>query len=282
MGSRCQIILYSSSESEAAHAAKEAFEVVADIENALSDYRSDSESMMATAHGANQWVPISHTLTHVLKRCEELHTLSCGAFDPTVGAYTHLWRDAKRNGTVPTTTQLRFTKQSVGFTNIELDAQQRRVRFLKPGMILDFGAIGKGYAADRALDTLRTLGICSALVNIGGDLTLGDPPPENPDGWSVEVHTGHDTLWKTRLHSVSIATSGDSERFYLHEGVRYSHIIHPKTGMGITNQPSVTVIAGDGATADAAASIVSVLGESGVQLLKQEYKDIRIYHSVIE
>lgn len=269
--------MYAESESVAAEAARNAFAIISEVESTLSDYRPSSESMRAASSPPNQWISISPLFSQVLEISEELYILSDGAFDPTVGAYTHLWRAAKKEHTIPSMQQLEAARFAVGFSNIELDEKQNQIRFAKPNMILDFGAIGKGYAADRALQTLRTHGIHSALIDVGGDLTLGDPPPDKPEGWLVSIQSGVNEAWSTRLHSTSIATSGDLERHYVHDGIRYSHIIDPFTGLGITNQSSVTVIADNGATADAAASIVSVLGMSGVRLLETHYPGIRIY-----
>lgn len=277
MGSRCRIVLYAKSESNAALAAKKAFESISELDDTLSDYRSDSESMRATALPPNQWINLSPLLSRVLEKSKELYVLSEGAFDPTVGAYTHLWRSTKKENRIPTRQELNRANEAVGFSKIELDTPNNQVRFAQPNMILDFGAIGKGFAADRALETLRVHGIHSALVDVGGDLTLGAAPPGNPEGWRVSIQTGVEQGWTTRLHSIAIATSGDQERHFLHNGKRYSHIIDPQTGYGIINQSSVTVIADDGATADAAASIVTVRGQAGIEQLKSHYLNIKIY-----
>lgn len=277
MGSRCRIVLYAESEPRAAMAAREAFESISEVDDTLSDYRSDSESMRATTLQPNHWITVSPLLAQVLEQSIELYAMSEGAFDPTVGAYTHLWRSSTRKNRIPTRQELDDTKEAVGLSKIELDTPNRQVRFSRSNMILDFGAIGKGFAADRALRTLNTHGIDSALVDVGGDLVLGAPPPENPNGWLVLIQADDAQDWTTRLHSVAIATSGDHERYFLHNGKRYSHIIDPLTGFGVLNQPSVTVIAKDGATADAAASIVSVRGQRGIDQLKIHYPNIRIY-----
>ena len=276
MGSRCSITLYTDSEPRAAAAAEHAFDTIAAIEDALSDYRPNSEAMRATAQPAGRWIAISPVLNEVLARSHEFFLLSSGAFDPSVGSITHLWRAAKREQRIPTPEQISQAQESVGFDLIELDRINHRVRFQRPEMILDFGAIGKGYAADEALRVLRTHGITVALVDMGGDLALGDPPPEHPEGWQISVQTGNSVGWSTRIHSAAIATSGDLERYFEHNGVRYSHILDPRTGMGITAPRAVTVIAPDSTTADAAASIVSVLGQHAVPILEEAFPGIQI------
>ena len=276
MGSRCSIILYTDSEPKAAAAAEHAFDTIAAIEDTLTDYRPNSEAMRTAAQPAGEWVAISPVLTDVLDRSRVLYQLSGGAFDPTVGGFTHLWRAAKREQRIPTEEELKRTSASVGFGLLELDAAAQRVRFEKPGIILDFGAIGKGYAADKALGALREHGINTALVDMGGDLAIGDPPPDQPSGWSIRVQPGNSAEWTAPLHNAAIATSGDLERHYEHNGVRYSHILDPRTGMGVTAPRAVTVIASDATTADAAASIVSVLGEPVIPALRAYFPDIII------
>lgn len=276
MGSRCSIALYADSEPRAAAAAEHAFDTIAAIEDTLTDYRPNSEAMCATSQPSGQWVAISPILADVLNRSRSFYELSNGAFDPTVGGFTHLWRAAKREQRIPTAEELLAASESVGFHLIELDTEHQRVRSRKPGIILDFGAIGKGYAADKAIEVLRSHGISAALVDIGGDLAMGDPPPDRPDGWAISVQPGNSAEWSAPLRNAAIATSGDLERHYEFNGARYSHILDPRTGMGITAPRAVTVIARDATTADAAASIVSVLGEPAIEMLREHFPEIQI------
>jgi len=276
MGSRCSIVLYAQSEPIAAAAAKHAFDAISDVESALSDYRSSSESMKATMSEPNMWIPISPHFARVLEQSKEMYLISDGAFDPTVGAYTHLWRDAKSEGRIPSSFEIVQARKLVGFDKVELDIQSGRVRFALSNMILDFGAIGKGYAADVALKSLQSHGIRSAIIDVGGDLVIGDPPPEHSDGWRVSVQTGYEEGWETRLHSVAIATSGDYERQYLSDDIRYSHIVDPRSGIGMTNQISVTVIADKGATADAVASVITILGIEILPTLKVRFPEVQV------
>jgi thiamine biosynthesis lipoprotein len=143
---------------------------------------------------------------------------------------------------------------------------------LKPEMRLDLGGIAKGYAVDKALAVLRRRGITRALVDAGGDIGLGDPPPGKP-GWGIGVaplEPGGPPggfLWLSRR---AIATSGDTQQYVVIDGVRYSHLVDPRTGLGLTDHSSVTVIAPDGITADGLASAVSVLGpRQGLRLVEE-------------
>jgi FAD:protein FMN transferase len=277
MGSRCSIVLYAPSEDAAAVAAKHAFDEIAHIEDALTDYRETSEAMRAVSHPKGTWVPVSPVLFDVLDRSKHLYDISEGAFDPTVGRFTHLWRHAKRESRIPSEDELLDAEKSVGFNYVEFDHVGNRVRFMRDGMILDFGAIGKGYAADRAMKVLRMYSFDRALVDVGGDIVLGDEPPDSVDGWDITVHTGVGIEWSAPIHSLAIATSGDLERHYEQNGVIYSHILDPRTGVGVTHRRSVTVIARDGTTSDSVASIVSVLGKQCVPMLENYYPGIQIF-----
>jgi thiamine biosynthesis lipoprotein len=269
MGSRCTIVLESTSEAEAARAARLAFDEIARIEQVLSDYRDDSESMRLTRLEPNGWHPVSDTLMEVLLRSRDIHNRTNGAFDPSVGAFTHLWRRPEP----PTSQAIKQASDQVGFHHFQLDEAGHSVRFDRTGIILDFGGIGKGYAAQKAIEILREQGHPIASVDMGGDLAFGDPPSEQPQGWRVEIITGLSETRVEHLANCAIATSGDLERYYEYEGIRYSHIVDPRTGMGITERRAATVIAHDAATADALASALSVLGQSGLEKLSAQYPD---------
>lgn len=271
MGSRCEILLEAPSEPEAARAAGMAFDEIRRIELVLSDYNPDAEAMRVMRLAPGLEHPISGTLLEVLLVARDIHIASAGAFDPTVGAYTHLWRAAARNGQVPTRQALDVAQAQVGFDHLTINPLRRTVRFDRPGMILDFGGIGKGYAAQAGIELLRELGYRVACIDMGGDLQLGDPPSDSPRGWRVEIITGIDQTRTRYLHNTGIATSGDLERYYEHEGVRYSHIIDPRTGLGITERRAATVIAPDATIADALASVISVTGKPNDPQLVEAY-----------
>lgn len=277
MGSRCSIVVYAPTERSAADAVRDAFAMIHQVELALSDYNPESESMCATSQPHGQWVPASPVFLDVMMLCQQFYELSDGAFDPTIGVYTHLWRQAKQIGSIPTQDELAIAKSSFGFSHVRLDTENQRIRFDRPDMIIDFGAIGKGYAADRALQVLKEHGLDIALVDLGGDLALGNAPPDSFDGWSVSVQTGLGLDWETSMHSSGLATSGDLERFYQHQGIRYSHIIDPRTGLGLTQASAVTVHAADATTADALASIVSIVGDEFVDRFEKEFPGTRFW-----
>jgi thiamine biosynthesis lipoprotein len=156
----------------------------------------------------------------------------------------------------------------VGHQSIVINQEDGTIELRKAGMRLDLGGIGKGFAADRAIDTLRGEGITSCLVDLGGDIALADPPPGRP-GWLVKVQHGDGTNLALELANAGVATSGDTVQFVEIDGVRYSHILDPATCVGLTNRTAVTVIAPTGTQADALASAVSVLGQdAGLELIE--------------
>ena len=271
MGSRCVITLEAPSEPEAAQAAARAFDEIARIEAVLSDYNPRSEAMRVMRASPGQGHPISDTLLDVLLLSRDIHIGSDGAFDPTLGAITHLWRETAGRGVIPSPEERADALERVGFRHLQLDAGAGTLRFDRAGMVLDFGGIGKGYAAREGVEMLCDLGYPNAFIDLGGDLQLGDPPSDRPEGWRVEIATGIAGPRTMYLHNTGVATSGDLERFYEHKGVRYSHIIDPRSGKGITHRRAAMVIVADAAVADALASAVSVLGEDGIAQLQVAY-----------
>ncbi len=264
MGSRARIILYAPDEPRARVAARAAYAKIAELDSILSDYRQDSEINRLCAGGDGKsggWTPISADLFRVLERAGEISALTDGAFDCTIGPLSMLWRQTRQQGELPPPAQLAKTRSRVGWHLVRLDRDTRSAALEAEGMRIDFGAIGKGYAADRAVEVLRELGINRCLVDFGGDIAAGDPPP-GETAWRIEIETGFGSGVQPVVLAANrgVATSGDLEQAVEVGGQRYSHILDPATGLGLTRPTAATVIAPDAATADALASAVCVLG----------------------
>ncbi|GAB3180309.1 FAD:protein FMN transferase [Telluribacter humicola] len=272
MGSQFRLIFYAPDSSTAQRAASQAFGRIEELNNILSDYRDGSEiNRLSARSGTGEWVGVSPELFDVISASRQISQRTGGAFDITVGPVVQLWRRAMRRSYFPEQEAIRQARQSVGYRYIKLDAPQRKVLLLRKGMRLDVGGIGKGYAADEAVRVLREMGINSVLVDAGGDLTLGDPPP-GQSGWRVEVSSGTnaDSVQTLELSNVGIATSGASYRYLEHQGKRYSHIVDPRTGVGLLHHVRTTIIAPNGTLADALATALSVAGiDRGKKLLKR-------------
>jgi FAD:protein FMN transferase len=233
----------------------------------MSHYRADSEvNLVAAALMKSARVPVSTDLMAVLVRSRAMWEASNGKFDVTIGPLSRLWREARKSGKLPESEKLKEALALVGFGHLQLDPESDTIELAagRPVPEFDFGAIGKGYAADEALRVMRDAGFPAALVELGGDLACGAPPPGR-GGWRIalsaidreEKESGGEMMM-VELANCGIATSGDRHQFMEVDGVRYSHLIDPHTGQPLTCSRLVTVIAPSGADADALATIFSL------------------------
>lgn len=242
------------------------------LEKVLSDYDPASElSRLSAAAPMLQPVKVSDDLWNVLVAAESFGEKSDGAFDITVGPLTTLWRQARRTGKLPREDKLAAAMAAVGGDGIELDPEDRRVRLTKPGMRLDAGGIGMGYAADRAMDVLKKHRITSAMIDASGDIFVSGAPP-GADGWRILVAPMRGGEGETiTLTGAAITTSGDAFQAVEIDGVRYSHVVDPRTGLGVRGPSAVTVIAPDATAADALATAASVLGPTHGPAFMKKY-----------
>ena len=268
MGVQARLIVYAPNAELAATAAKAAYARVAELEDIASDYRPTSELMCLCAKAGQGPVKVSEELFTLLAHAQGVSRRSDGAFDVTVGPYVQLWRAARKSKQLPSPQALDEARQRVGWQRVKLDTSERTVELTTPGMRLDLGGIAKGYAGDEALRVLREHGVRSALFEAGGDIVVSDAPP-GKKGWAVEV-VGDESA-KQRIVEVAnrgISTSGDTEQFVEIDGVRYSHVVDPRTGLGLTQRYAATVIARDGISSDALSTAACVLGENGRTIVK--------------
>lgn len=273
MGSTFEIILYAPDEPAARRGLDAAFARIEQLNAVFSDYDAHSEAgRLSHASPMPQAVPVSDDMFAVLDYATRLSRGTDGAFDITVGPVSRLWRRARRQRQLPAAERLQQALASVGYQHLELDAASRRARLAAPDMRLDFGGVAVGYAVDEALQVLKQQGLSRVLVNGSGDMALGDPPP-GETGWRIGVaplQPDQPPSRLLRLAHCGVSTSGDAWQFVEIDGRRYSHIVDPRTGLGLTTRSSVTVIAGNGMAADALATAVSVLGpQRGMELIEQ-------------
>ncbi len=265
MGVEARILLQAPSIESASAAAEIAFAEIEQLDACFSDWNANSElSRLSDAAGTGP-VAVSHDLFDVLQRAREISAATDGALDVTVGPLVVLWREARRTRTLPAAAQIEEARTRVGWQLLELDASRSTVALTRPGMRLDLGGIGKGYACQRALDVLAHTGFERALVQMGGDIVCG-APPMGRDGWTVDV-AGESRV----VHDCAIATSGDTEQHVMIDGVRYSHVVDARTGLGLTTRTVLTVRARDGAYADALATALGALEDADVGWLVQEF-----------
>jgi len=259
MGTLFRIVLYSSDALAAQEAARRAFFRIEQLEAVMSSYREDSELRAVQQHAFDSPQVLSPDLYAVLDRSLQLSRIMGGAFDITVRPFVLMWRRARDEGVLPAKNLLSRESQRVGFDLILLNPRTQSLRFRVPRVELDLGGIGKGYAADEALAVLNECQLPSALVYAGGDIRVGAPPPGRK-GWSVALGEGVKQGREMSLKDCAIASSGDAYQFVEIEGIRYSHIIDPRTGLGVVGLRKATVIAPEATTADALATALSILG----------------------
>lgn len=258
MGVRVNLILYAEDESRAEEAAKGAFARFAELDAIMSDYRTDSEiSRLASMSGKGK-VKVSEDLFRVLEYAQKVSRLSGGAFDVTCGPIVSLWREAQKTKKLPDYNTLQDALSKTGWKKMDLDKHTSTVELKTSGMKLDLGGIAKGYACDEAMFELKKHGIKIALVEAGGDIAVSQPPP-GEKGWRIAVRGFHPKL--QFLSNCGVSTSGDVYQFVEINGMRYSHIVDPRTGIGLTNRLQVTVIARNAMMSDSLATALCVLGE---------------------
>jgi thiamine biosynthesis lipoprotein len=270
MGAPWTITVHTESRAAGERAIAAAFGEIARLEAVLSDYDPTSElARLSAAAPMAEPVAVSDDLWRVLVAAEAFRDASDGGFDISVGPLTALWRQSRRSGRLPRKDKLARALAAVGRGTVELLPESRAVRLPKPGTRLDPGGIGMGYAADRALELLAARGIRAAMIDASGDVLVSGPPPGR-DGWRIAVaplRPGGAGDWLV-LANAAVTTSGDAHQAVEIEGNRYSHIVDPRTGLGVPGPAAVTVIAPDAATADALATAASVLGpEAGPTLI---------------
>jgi thiamine biosynthesis lipoprotein len=263
MGTKFRIVAYAPDKAIADRASKDGFARVAQLNRIMSDYDAASELMQLCKKFENKIgepVQVSDELFYVLEKAKAVSKLSDGAFDVTVRPIVVLWRHARRTQRLPDSKELADARAKVGYGKMLLDPKARTVKLTVPGMEIDLGGIAKGFAADEVLKVLAKHGITVALVAAGGDIAVSGAPP-NTGGWKVEIAplSGSKDKRMLLLKDAAVSTSGDAEQFVVIDGVRYSHIVDPRTGIGLIGQRSVTVIARRGIDADSLTKMASIL-----------------------
>jgi thiamine biosynthesis lipoprotein len=273
MGLPFRISMYAPDEATAKAAADAAYDRISVLNGIFSDYDSDSElSRLSQTSGQGKAVHLSTPLWEVLVRAQEYAARSDGAFDITVGPLVSLWRRARHKQELPSPALIAEMKARVGYKNLRLDPEHHTAELLIPEMRLDLGAIAKNYAVEDAIKVLKQHGITRALVGGSGDMAASDAPPGQP-GWRIEVAPldapGAPPPQVIYLKNYGIATSGDIFQHVEIEGKRYSHIVDPRTGYGLTDHSLVTVVAPDSMIANGLTTAISVLGpERGLKLVE--------------
>jgi len=262
MGSPFTIIFYAGDSAEAAAIANNCFGLVDSLVNILSDYIDSSELNRLCARAGKSGFICSPVLFDILLQSKQAYKKSMGSFDITLGPVTRLWRKARKEKIFPNPALVKDKLALTGFNKIQMDSITHTVSLQQAGMQLDLGGIGQGYIAQQVINYLKSRHIKNALVDVSGDIVCIGMPP-GTKGWTVAVNlpeSENELLPKLLLiTNKAVTTSGDVYQYMEHDGKRYSHIVDPATGYGITSQRNVTVITADGTTADWLTKACSIL-----------------------
>ena len=280
MGTACAITVYADNADEARASSSAAFAEMDRLVGIMSDYiqyHPDSELLQLAKHASedpSQARAVSDDLWPVLVRSVKVHQATGGAFDITAKPFTNMWRTSRQRKELPPKEAIDRMRPFVGMHYLVLDEDKQTARLAKPGAWLDLGGIAKGYIADRALEVLAKRGLTIARVQAGGDMALGDAPP-GLKGWPINVadfpprklDNGEQTseglaFWHA---NGGASVSGDAFRFVEIEGVRYSHVIDPRTGLGVTGSRYCCVKGPSAFATDAAATAGCILDQEAFE-----------------
>ncbi len=283
MGVDARIVVYAPDKTTAENACAAAFARIADLDSMMSDYRQNSELMKLCAHSGGPATVVSSDLFLVLKRSQEFAKLTDGLFDITAGPLIQIWRKARKTHTHPSAQQIAQAKQKVGWKFLQLVESSHTARLMKEDMKLDLGAIAKGFADDEGQAVLKKFGIKSALIEMGGDIVVSDPPP-GTKGWTIEVPNAglKGKADEMLFANCAISSSGDTEQFVVLDGKKYSHVVNPKTGYALTEGVQSTVIARDGLTSDPLSTATTLVSSRTRARLLKHFLGSREYVRVVK
>jgi thiamine biosynthesis lipoprotein len=278
MGTQFTLLIDHDDEVKAKIGAKAAFEEAKRLDLVFSDYLGDSElSMLSDSSYTMKKQRLSDDLFSVLKHGQVVSRDTNGSFDMTLGQLSRLWRIARFKKAMPSQEKLSRAMAMTGYKHLKLFPKTKEARLTLEGIELDLGGIAKGYTADRMLKILRKHGLSRCVIDAGGDLVIGDPPRKS-DGWRIKVGgLEHSASPYLELSNCAAATSGDIEQFVILNGKRFSHLIDPFSGLGLTTQAQVTIIAPTGIVADSLASACIVLGVEKAQRYLRNQRQTKAY-----
>jgi thiamine biosynthesis lipoprotein len=263
MGTKFTIYLYAGSKEQAEAAFESSFEEIERLDRTLSNYNAESELSRINRLAGREWVTTDPEVFSLLQTCLGYGKRSGGTFDITVAPLMRAWGFFRGQGHYPTARELEQAREKTGWEKVQLNTAARAVHFAVPGMELDLGGIGKGYAVDRVVGILRVAGVKVAMVDAGSSTlyALGAPPGEK--GWLVRVPKPGDrskTISAVLLKDESLSTSGSYEKFFQLNGRTYCHIMDPRTGAPVEGMLQTSVIAADGTTTEALSKPMFVMG----------------------
>jgi len=281
MATRFEIILHGENGSRLRGAGEEALAEVERIEAQLSIYRPTSEIARVNACAARQPVRVTPAVFRLLEQARQLHHESGGTFDITIAPLVKCWGFMDGSGALPDPVDIARAREQVGMQRVILDEKNLTVRFDAEGVMLDLGAIGKGYAIDRAAETLREAGVSSALLHGGTSTVYGLGKPLGDDAWRVAIESppGDDTgpRWTATvpLQDEALSVSAVWGKFFEHEGKKFGHVLDPRAGQPVANAVLAAVVLPSAAETDALSTALLVVGTEGHEKIAQLRPGIR-------
>ncbi|WP_437187046.1 FAD:protein FMN transferase [Planctomicrobium sp. SH668] len=243
--------------------ASDALDFVHEAEDFMTVYRDSSETSQLNRSAAKSAQPVSEALFKLLKMCEELWKSTEGAFDPATGSLIQLWRSARQSGRIPEQSEIDSALALSGFQHVVIDDVAQTVRFDTDGVLLDFGAIGKGYAVDLAARHLLSEDVVDYIVHGGHSSLYARGNHGGHDGWPIGIKNPlliEKSYATVLLRDQGMATSGSNVQFFRHNGRRFGHILSPFHGWPEQELLSVTVLAPNAGMADALSTAFYVMG----------------------
>ncbi len=272
MGSAFELMVVSENKKKADKLLQMGIGEIKRLENLLSEFIPDSYTSRINSNAGKKAVIVDDEVFLLLERCKQISSITEGTFDITVGPLKKLYNFKNSILKIPEKKTILHTLRNTGYQNIELSKKNSSAYLTKKGMYISFAAIGKGYAADCVKKIWQDEGVKSGYINASGDLTAFGTKPDgslwkmgiaNPDNKNL-------ILFYIPISCVSVATSGDYEQYFIHNGKRYSHNINPQTGLPLEGIKSVSVISPSAELSDALATAVSVMGpEKGIDFINQ-------------
>ncbi|MFI5135605.1 MAG: FAD:protein FMN transferase [Chitinophagales bacterium] len=271
MGSDFELVVVDEDECRAQEALQKGIKEIQRIEELLSEFKTTSQTSRINALTTNQILEIDEETYQLISRCKEISRLTQGAFDITMGPLKKLYKFSNENFSIPPQQKISEALKKIGYRHLKLH-DHNRLSFEKEDMRISFAAIGKGYAADCVKRLWNQMDISSGVINASGDLTLWGKRADG-NNWKVGIahpdNKNQIVLWLP-VEEGSVATSGDAEQFFIHDGIRYSHNINPLTGYPLTGIKSVTIVSPSAELCDALCTAVYVMGkDAGLYFINQ-------------
>jgi len=274
MGTTISIYFWTDDEVKAAKAAEAVFNEMKRIDGVMTTWTADSEVSRINAAAGDKPVAVSEETFTVIERAQDIAKRTRGIFDITVGAFGGLWKfDQDMDGTLPDPADVKKRLALIGYKDVVLDKAKRTVFLRRKGMRITLGGIAKGYAVDKCVKLLHELNFTNFMMQAGGDMYIAGKKSAVP--WVVGIRDPRGapgtTFASTPIEDHSFSTSGDYERGFVKDGIRYHHILDPRTGQPARASRSVTVKAKDAFTADAWSKVLFILGpKESLKLIERE------------